>query len=371
MAENEQINIGILVSGFPPEVLAGAELQAQQTAEQLASRGHQVTVFTRSLGIYSSSVKQNGYTIIPRRVLPVQGARMVWDICSTLWDIYRCHPRPDVLLCYEYFVEGLIGVLAQELLGIPAVVSIRGNMEYRLKRTFKKGLVAPYVFSKARCIVVQTPHIQDDMRTRLQMAGRTELSEAVQEKARVVPNGIHLPSPQRAEGSKVLYIGRLVERKGVADLIAAMKELQPAELVIVGDGPDRSRLEMMADGSSVTFAGRVGRDALGDYLKQARVLVLPSHRGDGLPNVIMEAMSFGVPVISTNTAGIPDIVHHGQTGYLYEPGDIRQMRVYISRLLSDDELHRQLGEKSLQEIQFYSWDVVAPHIEKILLECTH
>ena len=81
------MNIGILVSGLPPEVLAGAELQAQQVAEQLARRGHQVTIFTRSRGFYQSPVQQNGYTVTPRRVLPVKGARMIWDIAAALWDI--------------------------------------------------------------------------------------------------------------------------------------------------------------------------------------------------------------------------------------------------------------------------------------------
>ncbi len=369
MADNESINIGILVSGFPPEVLAGAELQAQRTAEQLARRGHQVTVFTRSLGVYSSLVKQNGYTVLPRRVLPIKAARTVWDVASALRNVSSCQPRPDVVLCYEYFVSGLIGVLAQRFLGIPAVVSIRGSLEYHLKRGLKKGFIAPFVFGGARRIVVQTPRIAEDMYTHFRQAGRLELSEAVRAKTKVIPNGIDLPPPERADGSKVLYIGRLVERKGIADLILAMKELGPAELVIVGDGPDRTRLEGLADGNPVVFKGRVPHAAIADYLRQARVLVLPSHRGDGLPNVIMEAMSLGVPAISTNTAGIPDLVQHGSTGYLYEPGDVRQLATYIRRLLSDDELHREFGENSLRAIQSYSWDAVTPQVEQMLLEC--
>jgi glycosyltransferase involved in cell wall biosynthesis len=84
----------------------------------------------------------------------------------------------------------------------------------------------------------------------------------------------------------------------------------------------------------------------------------------------MEAMSLGVPAIATETAGIPDLVRHGETGYLYEPGDIRQLSIYINQLLSDDELHRKFGESSLQAIQSYSWDAVAPKVERMLLECT-
>jgi glycosyltransferase involved in cell wall biosynthesis len=363
------MNIGILVSGFPPEVIAGAELQAQQTAEQLARQGHRVTVFTRSSGFYSSRVKQDGYTVNPRRVLPVTGVRMIWDIVSALWDIAHCRPRPEVVLCYEYVISGLIGVVAQRLLGIPAAVSIRGNREYRLHLHMRIGLLAPFVFKRAKRIIVQTPGMFEDLQRQLQIAGKTELSRIVRAKTRVIPNGIHLPPPERAEGSKVIYIGRLVPRKGVADLITAMKQVPQAELLVVGDGSDRTRLEVLAEGSPIAFVGRVPHDAMANYLRQARVLVLPSYLGDGLPNVIMEAMSYGVPVVATNTAGIPDIVSHGETGYLYEPGDIRQMIIYISRLLADDELHRKFGEQSLQAVQSYSWDIVAPQIEQLLSEC--
>lgn len=369
MAENESIDIGILVSGFPPEVLAGAELQAQRTAEELARRGHRVTVFTRSQGTYASPVELNGYTVHPRRVLPITGARTMWDVVSALGHIASSQPRPDVVLCYAYFVSGLIGVLAQKLLGIPAAVSVRGSLEYRLKGGLKKGFIAPFVFGAARRVVVQTPRIADDMYTQFQQAGRKELSEVVRAKTCVIPNGIDLPLPERADGSQVLYVGRLVECKGIADLIMAIKEVRSAELVIVGDGPDRTRLEGLADGSPVVFEGHVPHAAIADYLRQARVLVLPSHRGDGLPNVIMEAMSLGVPAIATETAGIPDLVRHGKTGYLYEPGDIRQLAIYINQLLSDDELHQKFGESSLQAIQSYSWDTVTPQVERMLLEC--
>jgi glycosyltransferase involved in cell wall biosynthesis len=167
----------------------------------------------------------------------------------------------------------------------------------------------------------------------------------------------------------VLYIGRLIPDKGVADLIAAMRHFPHAELLVVGDGPDRARLEGLTNGTVTTFVGRVSHGAIADYLQQARVLVLPSYLGDGLPNVILEAMSWGVPVVATNTAGIPDIVRHGETGYLYEPGDVGKIVAYVGRLLADDELHYKLGVQSLEAVQSYSWSSVAPQIEQLLLEC--
>jgi glycosyltransferase involved in cell wall biosynthesis len=166
-----------------------------------------------------------------------------------------------------------------------------------------------------------------------------------------------------------MYIGRLIRGKGVADLIAAMKQLPQAELLVVGDGPDRTRLQALAEGTSTTFVGCVSHKAIADYLQQARVLVLPSHSGDGLPNVILEAMSWGVPVVATNTAGIPDVVYHGETGYLYEPGDVDKIAAYVGCILTNDEIHHKLSAQALHTVQSYSWSSVAPQIEQLLLEC--
>lgn len=363
------MNVGMLISGFPPEVLAGAELQAQQVAEQLAERGHQVIVFTRGSRVYPSRMEQNGYTVIPRRVLPVKGARMVCDIGAALTDIARSHPRPEVLLCYQTIINGLVGVLAQMLMGIPAIVSVRGNREYRDCRSVASQLPVPFVYRKAKSIILQTPLMLEDLCAVLQQTGRTELSRIVREKARIIPNGIHLPRVPAGglTGSKVIYIGRLVPKKGVADLIAAVKQLPNAELLVVGDGPDRTRLETMANGTATTFVGCVPHQTIAAHLREARVLVLPSHTGDGLPNVVLEAMSWGVPVVATNTAGIPDVVSHGETGYLYEPGDVGTIVAYVDKLSTNDELHHKLGRNGLHAVQSYSWDVVAERMERFLL----
>ena len=297
---------------------------------------------------------------------------MVWDVGAALWAIAHCRPRPEVLLCYEAMINGLIGVMAQILLGIPAVVSVRGNREYRLSESNLFQLAVPFVYRKATFIVLQTPGMLEDLCTVFQTARRTDLSKTVQGKARIIPNGICLP-PLLARawpgGSKVIYIGRLIPGKGVADLIAAMKLLPHAELLVVGDGPDRTRLESLADGTSITFVGRVSHEAIANYLQQARVLVLPTRLGDGLPNVILEAMSWGVPVVASNTAGIPDIVRHGETGYLCEPGDINKIAAYVGCLLEDDELHYKMSAQSLRAVEPYSWSAVTPQIEQLLLEC--
>ncbi|MDH3717924.1 MAG: glycosyltransferase family 4 protein, partial [Planctomycetota bacterium] len=303
------MNIGLLITRFPPDLVGGAELQIRQVAAELARRGHAVTVFTRRYNGRPFVERQDGYLIRRRRELPIPALRMLWDTIPALWNIFRQRPRPQVLLCYQMLNSGLIGVVAQSALGIPAVVSIRGQEEYRIADSLRNRLLIPAIFRRARSVVVQMPGIQNDLQEQLEKAGKAELNRSLQSRIAVVPNGVTVACSQRSRGTKVVYIGRLVADKGVADLLQALKELPNLDALIVGDGPDRQRLESMAQGSRVTFVGEVPPEEVVQYLQQARMLVLPSLR-EGLANVILEAMANGVPVVTTRVEGTADLVRH-------------------------------------------------------------
>jgi glycosyltransferase involved in cell wall biosynthesis len=362
----QPLHIGILIGRFPPEYLGGAELQAQQVACQLAKKGHRVTVFTRRYRQHPYQEEVDGYTIFRRDELPIPGLRMVWDTVPAVWHIAHRRPRLDALLCYQTLNSGLIGVVAQTLLHIPMVLSVRGNREYRLGHSTAQHLLVPPIFKQAKRVVVQSARILDDMYEQFQLVGKEKLVNQLRTKTDVIPNGIYLPPLQRSRGKKIVYVGRLIINKGVADLLEAMKQLPNGELIIVGDGPDRERLEGLAKGLPVTFVGQVAPGKVPDYLQQARVLVLPSHLGDGFPNVILEAMACGVPVVATSTAGIPDLVRHQETGYLFKPGDIDQLAAYINQLLRDDNLWEEFGRHSIEMVRSYSWEMIIPQIERLL-----
>ena len=362
------MNIGILIGRFPPDLIGGAELQSKQVAEQFAQRGHNVTVFTRRYHNRPYLEKVDGYTIRRRNELPIPVLRMIWDTFPALWHIARLRPRPQVLLAYQTFNSGFIGVIAQAIFRIPTIVSIRGNVEYRLKSTISRRFLGPFIYQRARLIIVQTPSIREDVQKQFQAAGKAALSNIVQPKMRVIPNGIHLKNKARSNGKKIIYVGRLFKKKGVADLLSAMKQISGAEALIVGDGPDRKRLENLASGVAVKFVGQVDPSLVSCYLQQARLLVLPSYSGDGLPNVILEAMACGVPVVATRVAGIPDLVQHGETGFLFEPGDIQSLVSFIDTLLQNDDLWQRFGERCLDVVRYYSWDAVIPHMENLLLD---
>ena len=167
-------------------------------------------------------------------------------------------------------------------------------------------MLSPFVFRHADKILVQSPKINDELQQELIKAGYFDLGKVVKEKASVIPNGIALKTAQGGAGKAVLFVGRLVGPKGVKYLIEAMRQCREERLLIVGDGPEMARLKQAAHGmANVQFVGRVAPEAVRDYIRQAEVLVLPSVREEGTPNVILEAMAEGVPVIASRIAGIP------------------------------------------------------------------
>lgn len=118
------------------------------------------------------------------------------------------------------------------------------------------------------------------------------------------------------------FIGRLVEEKGIMDVVAAMSDLLATRpgfrTMIGGDGPCRGAVESAIEdldlSYSVTMTGWIAHDSLAGYLNQARMLVLPSER-EGLPNIVLEAMACGTLVLARPVGGIPGVVIDGVTGY--------------------------------------------------------
>jgi glycosyltransferase involved in cell wall biosynthesis len=171
------------------------------------------------------------------------------------------------------------------------------------------------------------------------------------------------PARETKRGYQILFVGRLVERKGVTHLIDALRRL-PAELgarlVIIGDGPEREALEAQARaaglGGRVAIRGRVSDAALRDAYAASDVLVLPSivdARGDteGLGVVLLEAMSYGVPVVASDIGGITDIVENDASGVLVPPGDATALAAALERLARDPALAARLGTAGEQRVR--------------------
>jgi glycosyltransferase involved in cell wall biosynthesis len=179
-------------------------------------------------------------------------------------------------------------------------------------------------------------------------------------KVRCVYNGIEISEFQRGDFSaavpSLISVGRLIEKKGFSDLITACELLRKRgrdfRCQIIGEGPLEERLLAAINNcglqGQITLAGPKPQSAVRSRLATATVFVLPciaeqSGAMDNLPTVIMEAMAAGLPVVSTNVGGIPEMIAEGETGLLVPPNDPSALANAIEKLIVDSALAKKFG----------------------------
>jgi len=170
------------------------------------------------------------------------------------------------------------------------------------------------------------------------------------------PDGFD-PSPRPQSSSpNVLFMGRVGDRKGIFDLIAAwpdvLAKVPGARLTVAGDGDlERLRADVAKYNvaSSVDILGWVSGDVRMGAYRNADVFCLPSY-AEGLPMGVLEAMGAGLPVVSTAINGTPDAVVDGTTGFLHEPGDRAALATHLSTLLADHTLRIQQGQAGYRRV---------------------
>jgi glycosyltransferase involved in cell wall biosynthesis len=362
------MNVGILIGRFPPHDVGGAERQADRLAAGLAARGHRVTVITRRWPGRAPRETRDGFTIVRTPVALDGVARSAVDAAATLRVIGALSPRPDVLLGFQTYISGTIAGLADVAFGIPSVVWVRGENEYRFDR--RPDLYAPskFAWKQARRILVQSAAHRE--RLLAQVAGRNPLlAERLRPRLEVLGNGVDVPERAVAGGEDWLYVGRLIGHKGLPVLLDALARVKgtAAErpLWVVGDGPERAALELQAgrQGVDARFVGMVDRDALPGYWAKAAAVILPSTQGEGLPNALLEAMAAGVPPIATTLPGVEELVDG--VGRLVPAGDAASLAGALAAL-ADPVERRRLAVAARSRASARAFGTVAGELEGVL-----
>jgi glycosyltransferase involved in cell wall biosynthesis len=308
------------------------------------------------------------YAIMPVFFV-VGGMRRAWRLARAgRYDVVHVHwPMPLVLL----------GWAAQRGRQMPMVTTFYG-IELRWVQSrlpFLKWLVRAAARTSAQAVAISSYTAR-------------ELRRFADVPIEVIPYTAELPPPGAAGTSRgamrsILFVGRLIERKGVNHLIAALGAVRqhvPARLIIIGDGPERPRLETIARDTgaaeAVEFLGRVSDDALRRAYADADVFVLPSvldarQDTEGLGVVLLEAMNYGVPVIASDIGGITDIVEHERTGLLVPPGNAVALGSALVRVLTDPALARSLGEGGRRRLRdAFSWSHIVDRWEAVYARAT-
>jgi len=189
-----------------------------------------------------------------------------------------------------------------------------------------------------------------------------------EERMRVVPNGVEMPTEATRDGGYVLSLGRMVHTKGLQYLLQAAKEID-ANLIIAGAGPERERMQALSQRyglmAKVEFLGRVSEEKKKELFSACTVFVMPSlFESYGI--AAAEAMSYGKAVVATQVGGLPEVV--ADCGVLVPPRDPGALARAINVLLADRSMREELGRRARERASLFSWDRVAEMQERVYLE---
>jgi glycosyltransferase involved in cell wall biosynthesis len=192
----------------------------------------------------------------------------------------------------------------------------------------------------------------------------------------VIPNPVKLPLqvPQRYGSDKVKFIslGRIGERKGSFDLLRAFASLphsllERAELILAGDGESDVAASLVRElniKDHVTIFDWLDPHQRDKLLSEVNVFVLPSYN-EGLPMALLEAMSWGLPAITTPVGGIPEVISHESNGLLVPPGDINLLSAAIQKLIENEDLRSCLGHEAVRTVAPLSAENYCHHLTRI------
>jgi glycosyltransferase involved in cell wall biosynthesis len=282
--------------------------------------------------------------------------------------------RYDVLHAHWVVPNAAVVAGLSRTFGVPLVVSLHGSDVFVAERHPAVGALAAAAFRQAGAV----PACSEDLAARAKGLG------APPERVHTVPYGVDLqafappaePGPRAHGPLRVLALGRLVEKKGFATLVESVAGGRGVEVCIAGDGDLRDELTRMAAErrAPVRLVGPLDRDAVAEAFAEADVVAVPSlvdraGNVDGLPNVLLEAMAAGKPVVASRVAGIPDVVTDAVDGILVPPGDPAALAEALGRLGSDEGLRDRLGAAARRTaVSRLGWDVAAARIEECYVQ---
>jgi glycosyltransferase involved in cell wall biosynthesis len=266
--------------------------------------------------------------------------------------------QPDVMQVYWIVPQGLVA--SAIVRRVPWLLTSLGGDLYALDGPSARHLKR-WVLKHPTAVTV----MNEDMRRRAIALGADPST------THVLPMGADLkairatPAQSRLP-TRLLFAGRLVEKKGVEVLLRALEETDGDwSLDVVGEGPLRAALEAQAGrfGDRVRFLGTLDRPALARAMAECSVLLLPSVPAssgdqDGLPVVLLEALASGCAVVGSELPGITAAIKHEVNGLLVPAGDHEALRSAISRLLREPELARRLGRSAQGSSDSYSVDEI-------------
>lgn len=261
--------------------------------------------------------------------------------------------KVDVLHA-NWSINGVVAGIVGRITGKSVVTTLRGSDVNLMQTSFLMRKLVHICLSLSASVVTVSPSLQKTIEKEF---------PSYHNKIKVIPNGIDEAFfTQRIKPSEepgkvcFLYVGNLTKGKGVSLILEAFASLTTANWFfdIVGDGPEREKLVKYCQRSSlsakVRFHGAVAPKRVLDYLQNADVFVFASS-AEGKPNVVLEAMAAGIPVIASAIPAVLDLIEDGKQGRLFPVGDEGKLRELMEHIIAHPGERSLMGEKAREFIK--------------------
>lgn len=357
MQQSGPLRVAYVLSHFHPNA-SGAERQALAQGTELTGRGHEVRVITRHVPGLPRNETIDGVQVHrwvrTSTAGPLFGLSFLAGVGRAL---LRLRGRIDLVHTHQGLWEAIATGLARPILGrVPSLVQPASSGYFgeaeELLRTKGAGVLRRLILRNTAFAAISADIERQwlDLGVRPNRLFRT-VSGVDADRFRPGPSGLE---DRLGPRPRMIFTGRLHPQKGLDRLLEAWPEVHRrvgGSLILLGDGPDRARLETASEafgvGDSVVFPGRVADPA--DYLRAADLFVLPSV-AEGMSNSLLEAMASGLPCVVSDIGGNRDLIEPGRTGWLVAPEDHSGWVEALCQGLSDRELAGRMGREARDRV---------------------
>ena len=304
-------------------------------------------------------------------------------LSSQLFYLFFLARKYKVKLIHAHWVipQGLLAILARKLRLIPGNIRILCTSHGADLFSLQGGLLQ----SLKRFTFRNTDHatvVSTAMRDHLITMGCDTTNISIQSMG-VDLTRQFIPDKHAVKTRDIIYVGRLVEKKGVSTLIDSIrllkKDYPEIKATLVGDGPERAALVQQCIESGINnqveFVGSIANDRVPEFYQSAKIAVVPSiiaKDGDqeGLGLVAVEALGCGCATIASNLPALSDVVKHGENGLVFIAGEAIALKDSIRSILDDESLYNRLVNNSHQSvIDKFDWQAVGKRYIEIIEQC--
>ena len=368
---SNRMRIAFLTGIWPPDV-GGPATHGPDFSRFLASRGHHVHVVT--MGDGEPTERPCEVEVVSRRLpFPLRyGAVAVRGA--------RAARRADVLYASATYAAAAVAAAISRR---PLVAKLVSDPAY--ERAQRYGLFSGTLeeFQQARSRparmlkALRTASLRRAATLVVPSAYLAEIAAGWglrRERIHVLTNPAPPPreiEPETLEDGTFVFVGRLTRQKALGTAIEAVARVPEARFVLVGDGPERVALERAASASAasdrIRFLGTRSRDEALRTVAGACAALLSSD-WENLPHSAVEALSVGVPVVSTAVGGVPEVVRDGENGLLVPPGRPEELAAAIRRVLDEPGLRERLAAGAKPSVEAISSEAIYSRLETLLAE---